>query len=175
MQIKKAEIAARHEHHLVPRISKEAFLTAEIDNFGPFQLLDGPASVYYQGTFIGKTNSNTSSLSDTLLAGRGRDPAVQVLRVQQRDVQSKRFLGAQVRQEITAQMVVRSSKEVAVLVVVEDQIPLAPSADITIESSALRAAEESTDKGLHRRKLELPAGGKIELKQSINIRYRAGI
>ncbi len=171
--LKKVEVPARFVYHLVPRVSKEAFLTAEIDQFGQLQLLDGPASVYYQGTYIGKTQINTSSLSDTLLVGLGRDPSVQAIRVQQRDVHSKRLLGSQVRQELAAQIVVRSSKEVAVQVVVEDQIPLAPNADILIESHSQPAAELFPEKGLQRWKLELPAGGKLELQQSVFIRYRA--
>lgn len=173
VEIKKAEIAARYVYYLVPRLSKEAFLTAEIDNFGQLQLLEGPASVYYQGTYVGKTWLNTGSLSDTMLVGLGRDPGLQAVRIQQRDEKSRRAMSSQVRQEVITQLVVRSSKEVAVQVVLDDQVPTSNNSELQIDYSAVPAAELLPDKGLQRWKFEIAAGSKQEFLQTVNIRYRA--
>ncbi|MDP2188344.1 MAG: mucoidy inhibitor MuiA family protein [Sphingobacteriaceae bacterium] len=173
IEIKKTEIYARFVYHLVPRVSKEAFLTAEIDNFGLLQLLDGPATVYYQGTYVGKTWLNTGSLSDTLLVGLGRDPGLQAVRVQQRDEKSRRAMSGQVRQEVVSLLVVRSSKEVAVQVVLDDQVPTSNQGDLQIDYSAVPAAELLPELGVQRWKFEIAPGGKQEFLQTVNIRYRA--
>lgn len=173
LEIKKTEIEVRYIYHLVPRVSKEAFLTAEINRFGQLQLLDGPATVYYQGTYVGKTWISTSSLSDTLLVGLGRDPGLQAVRVQQRDEKSRRAMSGQVRQEVVSLLVVRSSKEVAVQVVLDDQVPTSNHGDFQIDYSALPAAELLPELGVQRWKFEIAPGGKQEFLQTVNIRYRS--
>jgi len=174
LQVKRVELPVSYVYHLVPRVSREAFLSAEITNFSQLQLLDGPASVYYMGTYIGSTLISTAGLSDTLVVGLGRDPGVQAIRVQGSDQQSRRFASGYVRQEVSAQIVVRSSKDVPVQVVVEDQVPSTQQYDVQIEMKSQPEGLLVPAEGLIRWQLELPAGGRIDLQQTLHLRYRSG-
>ena len=174
LQLKRVEVPANYVYHLAPRVSREAFLSAELTNFSQLQLLDGTASVYYMGTYIGSTHISTASLSDTLVVGLGRDPGVQAIRVQGSDQQSRRFASGYVRQELSAQIVVRSSKDVPVQVVVDDQVPSANHYDVQIEMKSQPEGQLLPSEGLIRWQFELPAGGRIDLQQQLMLRYRLG-
>lgn len=169
--IRKAEVEADYVYQLVPRISREAFLTARIPQFQKLGLLAGEASVYYQGTFIGKTNIQPHQLSDTLLLGLGRDPSVQAVRVQEADRISRRALGSN-KQEFNSTLAIRSSKEVAVKVVVEDQVPISEYEYVSVEITTLPKADHDVKKGLLSWQFTLPARGSQSLDEKVVIRSR---
>lgn len=169
--IRKAEVEADYVYQLVPRISREAFLTARIPQFQKLGLLAGEASVYYQGTFIGKTNIQPHQLSDTLLLGLGRDPSVQAVRVQEADRISRRALGSN-KQEFISTLAIRSSKEVAVKVVVEDQVPISEYEYVSVEITTLPKADHDVKKGLLSWQFTLPARGSQSLDEKVVIRSR---
>lgn len=169
--IRKAEVEAEYVYQLVPRISREAFLTARIPQFQKLGLLAGEASVYYQGTFIGKTGIQPHQLSDTLLLGLGRDPSVQAVRVQEADRISRRALGSN-KQEFNSALAVRSSKEVAVKVVVEDQVPISQYEYVTVEVTTLPKAEHDVKRGLLIWQFTLPAKGSLSLDEKVVIKSR---
>jgi uncharacterized protein (TIGR02231 family) len=169
--IRKAEVEADYVYQLVPRISREAFLTARLPQFQKLGLLAGEASVYYQGTFIGKTNIQPHQLSDTLLLGLGRDPSVQAVRVQEADRISRRALGSN-KQEFNSTLAIRSSKEVAVKVVVEDQVPISEYEYVSVEITTLPKADHDVKKGLLSWQFTLPARGSQSLDEKVVIRSR---
>lgn len=169
--VRKAEVSAEYVYHLVPRLSRDAFLVARIPQFQQLGLLAGEASVYYQGTFIGRTPIQPQQLSDTLLLGLGRDPSVQAVRVQDADRLSKRVLGSN-KQEINSTLAIRSSKEVAVKVVVEDQVPISEYEHLTVEVTTLPKAELDTRRGLLSWQFSLPAQGSMSLSEKVVIRSK---
>lgn len=169
--VRKAEVSAEYVYHLVPRVSRDAFLVARIPQFQQLGLLAGEASVYYQGTFIGRTPIQPQQLSDTLLLGLGRDPSVQAIRVQDADRLSKRVIGSN-KQEINSTLAIRSSKEVAVKVVVEDQVPISEYEQVTVEVTTLPKAELDTRRGLLSWQFSLPAQGSMSLSEKVVIRSK---
>ncbi len=169
--VRKAEVAAEYVYHLVPRVSRDAFLVARIPQFQQLGLLAGEASVYYQGTFIGRTPIQPQQLSDTLLLGLGRDPSVQAVRVQDADRLSKRALGSN-KQEFNSTLAIRSSKEVAVKVVVEDQVPISEYEQVTVEVTTLPKAELDARRGLLIWQFSLPAQGSMSLSEKVVIRSK---
>lgn len=169
--VRKAEVAAEYVYHLVPRVSRDAFLVARIPQFQQLGLLAGEASVYYQGTFIGRSPIQPQQLSDTLLLGLGRDPSVQAVRVQDADRLSKRALGSN-KQEFNSTLAIRSSKEVAVKVVVEDQVPISEYEQVTVEVTTLPKAELDARRGLLTWQFSLPAQGSMSLSEKVVIRSK---
>lgn len=169
--VRKAEVSAEYVYHLVPRVSRDAFLVARIPQFQQLGLLAGEASVYYQGTFIGRTPIQPQQLSDTLLLGLGRDPSVQAVRVQDADRMSKRILGSN-KQEINSTLAIRSSKEVAVKVVVEDQVPISEYEEVSVEVTTLPKADLDAARGLLSWQLSLPAKGSLSLSEKVVIRSK---
>lgn len=169
--VRKAEVSAEYVYHLVPRVSRDAFLVARIPQFQQLGLLAGEASVYYQGTFIGRTPIQPQQLSDTLLLGLGRDPSVQAVRVQDADRLSKRILGSN-KQEINSTLAIRSSKEVAVKVVVEDQVPISEYEEVSVEVTTLPKADLDARRGLLTWQFNLPAQGSLSLSEKVVIRSK---
>lgn len=169
--VRKAEVSAEYVYHLVPRVSRDAFLVARIPQFQQLGLLAGEASVYYQGTFIGRTPIQPQQLSDTLLLGLGRDPSVQAVRVQDADRLSKRVIGSN-KQEINSTLAIRSSKEVAVKVVVEDQVPISEYEEVSVEVTTLPKADLDARRGLLTWQFNLPAQGSLSLSEKVVIRSK---
>lgn len=169
--VRKAEVAAEYVYHLVPRVSRDAFLVARIPQFQQLGLLAGEASVYYQGTFIGRTPIQPQQLSDTLLLGLGRDPSVQAVRVQDADRLSKRALGSN-KQEFNSTLAIRSSKEVAVKVVVEDQVPISEHEQVSVEVTTSPKADLDAGRGLLSWQFSLPAQGSLSLSEKVVIRSK---
>jgi hypothetical protein len=84
---------------------------------------------------------------------------------------SKRILGSN-KQEINSTLAIRSSKEVAVKVVVEDQVPISEYEEVSVEVTTLPKADLDAARGLLSWQLSLPAKGSLSLSEKVVIRSK---
>ncbi len=139
------DIDAQYEYYAAPKIESAAFLTARIINWQELNLLPGEASLYVEGTFIGKSFLDLFNASDTLSLSLGRDKGVQVKRTLLKESSQKRFLGSNKIDSRTYEIMVRNNKNVAINIVVEDQFPISPSKEIEVDNTKATEAEKDND------------------------------
>lgn len=74
------ELEALYEYYCVPKLDGDAFLTAKVLHWDEYNFLEGEASLFFEGKYIGKSIVDTRSITDTLTLSLGRDGNVLVKR-----------------------------------------------------------------------------------------------
>jgi len=132
---------AEYEYYAAPKITEDAFLTAKISGFDQINLISGEASVFFEGTFLGKTLLDVQTATDTLKISLGVDKNVVIKREKQKDFNEKQFIGSSQRDSRHFVIDIKNRKSQAINLIVEDQLPLATSSDITVEKQEISKAK----------------------------------
>ncbi|RAJ83253.1 uncharacterized protein (TIGR02231 family) [Chitinophaga dinghuensis] len=130
--IKELEIPASYQYFAIPKLEKAAYLTASVTEWEQLNLLDGEASIFYEGTYIGKTLLDLQSGADSLQISLGKDKQVVVNRTMQKDESKKGFLGGKTTFSKSWEISVRNNKGIPVNVIVQDQLPIKTSSEMEV-------------------------------------------
>jgi len=145
VEIKEEAVPAKYEHAAVPKISPDVFLTAKLVDWERLNLLPGEASLFLEGTFVGKTYLDPRHTADTLTLSLGRDALVQVKRTKLREQSRNLFLGGNRVESVAYEISVRNTRQQPIALVLEDQFPLSHFKEVSIQDrEAPGAAEDET-------------------------------
>lgn len=125
-----------------------AFLIARLTDWSGFNLLQGQANLFFEGTFVGQTILNPKAFSDTLDISLGRDKSISIKRESIAEYSQKRTLGSNKIESRSFQTSVRNQKNKQINLTIYDQIPIAATSQITINVEELSegALDEETGK-----------------------------
>ena len=171
VSVKDEMIKADYKHYAVPKLDKDAYLLAEIADWGKLNLLPGEANIIFEGTYVGKSFIDPNSTSDTLNLTLGRDKRVVVKREKLMDYSSVKFLGSNKLQKFTYQITVKNTKSEVINLLLKDQYPLTTTKEIEVELTDNGGAEVNTDLGVLNWKLKLGAGETQKIKFSYTVKY----
>lgn len=139
VDIKEITAPAQYQYYVVPKLDRDAFLTAQVPDWESLSLLSGEANLYLEGTFVGKTFINTQTAEDTLSISLGRDKNVSVERVKLKDFSKKAFLSDKTTQSRGYEISVRNKKSTPLSIIIEDQVPLTSSDNFSVSFEANEA------------------------------------
>jgi hypothetical protein len=154
VEIKEENIKAEYQYVCVPKLETNAFLTAQIVDWEQYNLLEGEANLYFEGTFMGKTLLKTNSVEDTLKLSLGRDKNIVVTRTKLKDFSKTSFLSSKIKASRGYEIKIRNKKSVPISIVIEDQIPIVSEKSIEVEYEN-KGAEYDKDKGKLAWKIDL--------------------
>lgn len=134
-------------HYLsIPKLDPGAFLIAEVTDWSSLNLLSGPANLFFENTYVGRSQLRADQITDTLRLSLGRDPHVMVQRKKVQEYHHRQFIGN--RQEETRgwQITVQNQKNQAIDMVLLDQIPLSGQSNIevSVENKSQATIDPST-------------------------------
>ncbi len=154
VEIKEDEISATYEHFCVPKIDLDVFLNAKIIDWEKYKLLEGEASLFVDGTYLGKSKLNLSN-KDTLNLSFGRDKNVLVTRTKLKDFQKRQFIGSSKSEQRAYEISVRNTKNETINLVLEDQFPISKIKEVSVEDKDAPEAEinEETGKIIWKKKI----------------------
>lgn len=132
VSIRDLDIPAVYEYHTAPKLDPSAYLLAGITNWEELNLLEGEASIYYEGAYLGKTLLNLQTASDTLFISLGKDKDIVINRKLQKDYAKQQFFGNAQTVTHNWEIVVKNNKREPVRILVEDQLPISTQKDIEI-------------------------------------------
>lgn len=161
------EIKGEFRHFSVPKLDPEAYLVAYIRQ----DLLSGKANIYFEGAFVGETFINTHQAQDSMLIALGRDPKVQISRVQTTDFSRRKVIGGNLQQEYAYEITVRNTKKEAVTLTLLDQIPVSQTADIKVDEVEPGAATLDPETGKLTWTLTLKPGETLKLRFGYRVTY----
>ncbi len=165
------DIDASYKHYSVPKLDKDAYLLAEIADWGKLNLLPGEANIIFEGTYVGKSFIDPTSTNDTLNLTLGRDKRVTVKRDKLIDYSSVKFLGANKLQKFTYQITVKNTKKEAINLLLKDQFPLTTNKEIEVELVDDGGADVNKELGILNWKLKLNAGESKKIKFTYTVKY----
>lgn len=127
------QLPTTYNYLIVPKVEQAAFLIARITDWESLNLLPGNANIYFNNTYVGKTNINPLALADTLSLSLGRDRAIEVKRTQLTDKSSERILATNAKKTMAFEIEIRNGKAIPIEVIIKDHIPVSQKESIKVE------------------------------------------
>ncbi len=171
VEVDRYELPADYEYFAIPKISKDAFLLANIVDWGKYNLLEGEANIFFENTYIGKTILETRYVSDTLSISLGRDKNILVSREKIKDYNTKKFFGTKKEDTRAWKITVRNNKSQPVNFVLLDQIPVSTLSEIEVEIQDLSKGSLNEETGETKWKMLLKPNDKKELEIKYKVKY----
>ena len=169
--LKEIRLPASYKYYAAPKLDKEAFLLAEITDYGKYNLLKGEANIIFEGMYVGKTWVNPGQTSDTLNLSMGRDKKVSIKREKVVDKSGTKFLSSKKEQTFTYDIIIRNNKKEAVSMKIEDQIPLSTDKEIEIELKDKDGAKINSENGLLTWEINLKPNETKKIRLSYLVKY----
>lgn len=162
------DFKADYQYYAVPKVTQDAFLTAKITDFNEVNFISGEASIFFEGTYLGKSLLDIQN-TDTLTISLGVDKNVSVKREKQKGYTERQFIGSSQKDTRHFVIDVKNRKSQTVNLTIEDQLPVATNSDITIEKQELSKAklDEITGKLTWQFLLQPNEQKKIDLKYQV--------
>jgi hypothetical protein len=162
---------ATYKYFAAPVKDKDAYLIGCIADWEGLQLLPGEANIIFEGTYIGKTQLNPGSTSDTLNLTLGKDRRVVITREKLKDFSSVKFLGNKKLQTFTYEITVKNNKKEAIQLQVKDLFPIPTDKEIEVELLDFSGADVDKEKSFLTWNMELKSGESRKLRMSYSVRY----
>ncbi|SDC95219.1 mucoidy inhibitor MuiA family protein [Williamwhitmania taraxaci] len=164
-------VPAFFNYESTPKLDKAVFLSAGITGWEAFNLMDGQANLYFEGTYVGSTYLDTKNASDTMSISLGRDKAISINREKVKDFSATQMLSSQRKDTRTWEITVRNNKAQKIALILEDQIPLSSNSDIVVEKGDLSGAELEEKTGKLTWKLNMEPKETKKIKFSYSVKY----
>lgn len=169
--LKEIKLPATYKYYAAPRVDKEAFLLAEINDYSKYNLLPGEANIIFEGMYVGKTTINPNQTTDTLNLSMGRDKKINIKREKVVDKSGTKFLSAYKEQTFTYDLTVRNNKKEEIQMLLKDQYPLSTDKEISIELLENGNAKVNKETGILTWDLKLSPNETKKIRISYKVRY----
>ncbi len=162
---------ATFKHYSLPKVEKDAYLLARITGWEDLDLIEGPANVYFGGTFVGQSYVNPRSVNDTLDLSFGRDSKVIVTRTKIKDFNNEKVMGNNRKMTYSYEMVIKNNRKTAINIDLEDQKPISQSNEIVVEVTEASKGQINPDDGKVSWKFLIPPGESQKIIYTYTIKY----
>jgi hypothetical protein len=169
VEINQLDVNADYQYAVIPKLSTNVFLTANLTDWNKYNLLSGDANIFFEGTYVGKTKLDANSTADTLNISLGTDKNIQVSRTLQKELTQRQSIGSNRKDTRDWVIEVRNRKKQSVNLLVEDQVPVSQNTAIEVENQQLSGGnlDASTGKVAWNLKLSPQNDKKLELKYQV--------
>jgi uncharacterized protein (TIGR02231 family) len=161
--VRNSDLNATYKYYTVPKLDPGVYLMAEILKLDELQLVPAAANIFFDGTYMGETYLDPTSMNDTLRLSLGKDPNIIVKRILLKKEMKERIIDKDKERTFAYEISMKNLKGTAVELVIEDQIPVTTNAEIVIEPVNLDKAEydKTTGKLVWRVKLDAKESKKV--------------
>ncbi|MFA7419354.1 MAG: DUF4139 domain-containing protein [Melioribacteraceae bacterium] len=171
LAIKDYSVKANYEYYAVPKLDNNAFLVALLTDWNEFNLLPGEANIYFENSFVGKTNINPETTKDTLAVSLGRDENISVSREQLKDFTEDKFLSSDIERTFAYEVKIKNNKKGSVKLTVEEQIPISQQEDIAVKLIETSGGKYNQETGELKWDVNIDAGKSITKKLVFSVRH----
>jgi hypothetical protein len=171
IKIKEVSFPVNYVYYAVPKLDKDVFLTAEIIDWQQLNLISGKTSIYYQGTFTGKSYLDANTLGDTLNVSLGRDKSILVKREGNKKMFDKKIIGSNIKETVGYDITIKNNKGSALKIVIEDQLPISDKKSIEIEMLENANAKIDEKTGELKWELNLEPNEKNLINYKYSVKY----
>lgn len=169
--LKDLKLPATYKYYAVPKVEKEAFLLAELNDYSKYNLLPGEANIIFEGMYVGKTMINPNQTQDTLNLSMGRDKKISIKREKVVDKSGTKFLSSYKEQTFTYDIIVRNNKKEEINILLKDQYPLSTDKEMTVELLDKDGAKANEETGVLTWEIKLKPNETKKYRISYKIKY----
>lgn len=171
VEVTSYNLPATYQHFCIPKVDRDAFLLARITGWEDLDLVEGPANVYYAGTYIGQSYIYTRSVDDTLALSLGRDNKVIVTRTKQKDLTSVKSIGSTKKESYAYDITVKNNRKAPIHIEIQDQVPVSKQGDIEVETLETSKGELDSPTGKLKWNMTLAPGESKKMTLAFSIKY----
>ncbi|MGL4596769.1 MAG: DUF4139 domain-containing protein [Bacteroidia bacterium] len=164
-------LSATYEYRAVPKIEREAFLLARITGWEQSDLVEGPANIYFGGTYVGQSYIYTRSVDDTLDLSLGRDQKLVVTRTKLKEFNSEKSSTTTRKETYSYEMVIKNTRNAPVHVMLIDQIPISQDAEIIVTQMEVSGGNVDPATGFVEWGFDIPPGQTVKVVITYSIKY----
>ena len=147
VSLQELHLKADYKYYTAPRVDKEVYLVASVEDYSKYNLLAGEANIVFEGLYVGKTYIDPNQTSETLNLTMGNDKKISVKREKVVEKSQTKFISGSKEQIFTYDITLRNNKKEKIDLVLKDQYPVGIEKSIEIE--LLEASKASVDEQTH--------------------------
>jgi len=166
--IKIADLDANYKYYSLPKLDQSVYLVAQLSKLDELGLVPAQANIFFDGSYVGETYIDPTTMEDTLNLSLGRDPNIIVKRTLLKKDCKEKIVGDKVEKTQSYAIEVKNLKANAIELVIQDQLPITQNADITIEAMDLGKGEYDSRTGMIEWKLDL----KSKESKTVNFSFK---
>jgi uncharacterized protein (TIGR02231 family) len=155
--VKQSELNTSFRYYAVPKLDPGVYLVAQMTKLDELQLVPAKANIFFDGTYIGETYLDPTTMDDTLNLSLGKDPNIVVKRTLLKNQSKERIIQDKKERSFAYNIEVRNLKSSEIELIIQDQIPLTTNPEISIEKSNLGKGTIDEKTGLIEWNLKLKA------------------
>ncbi|HPN70442.1 MAG TPA: DUF4139 domain-containing protein, partial [Saprospiraceae bacterium] len=169
------DIPADYNYHIVPKVEKAAYLNAKLHDWRNLNLLAGETNIYFEGSFIGKSIIEPSTLLDTMSLSLGKDASVVVDYTEIRDFHVRSEFRNKESQKKEFEIGVKNFKNKTVQVSIFDQFPISTDKSIKVSDQKYKEGGVlNPDTQIIEWRYALQPGQTEKLRVSYQVEYPLG-
>lgn len=171
VEVTQHKLDATYKHYCIPKVDRDAFLLARITKWESLDLVEGPANIYFGGTFVGQSYIKPRSLDDTLDLSLGRDKKIIVTRTKTKDLTSVKTIGNSKRESYGYEFNIKNNHKGNINIDVIDQLPVSRNTEIAIESVNVSKAGKEDATGELKWNMNIAPGETKKFELAYVIKY----
>ncbi|MGM0582264.1 MAG: mucoidy inhibitor MuiA family protein [Bacteroidota bacterium] len=155
IDLKRYDMEAEYRYIAIPKLDKNAYLVAGIANWDQYNLMEGEAKLFFEGSFVGTSILNANATIDTLKISLGNDKSIVIDRNKIDDFSKSSFIGFNRNKKLGFDIKVRNTKSQKVDLTLYDQVPVSLRDDIEVSVEKLSKANYNEKTGELRWDMEI--------------------
>ena len=165
--ISNTDLAANYKYYTVPKMDASVYLVAQISKLDELQLVPAKANIFFDGSYIGETYIDPTSMEDTLSLSLGKDPNLIVKRTLLKKECKEKVIGDKIERTNIFQIEIKNLKSTNAVIVIQDQMPITQNNEIIIEPTNTGKAKHDLVTGM----LEWEINLKTKESKTLNFSY----
>ena len=166
--IKNVDLNADFKYYTVPKYDNSAYLVAELTKLDELQLVPAKANIFFDGSYLGETYLDPTTIDDTLQLSLGKDPNIIVKRTLLKKESKDKVIGTKKERTFAFSIEVKNLKSKSIDIIIQDQLPVTQNADIEIAALELSKGDLDERTGIIEWKYTIKPKG----KKDIIIKYK---
>jgi uncharacterized protein (TIGR02231 family) len=169
--IKVADLSADYTYYSIPKLDNGVYLVAQLSKLDELGLVPAQANIFFDGTYIGGTYIDPTTLEDTLNLSLGKDPNIMVKRNLLKEESKEKTLGDKKEKTMSYAIEVKNQKATEIDIIVLDQLPITQNGDIEIEKLDIGKGTLDESTGIIQWKFGLKTKESKKLNFSYKVKY----
>ena len=169
--VKNAELNADFKYYTAPKYDKGVYLVAQISKLDELQLVPAKANIFFDGSYIGETYLDPTTMDDTLNLSLGKDPNIIVKRTFLKHESKDKVVGTKIEKRYAYSIEIKNLKSTTIEVVIQDQLPITQNADIEIDAMELSKGDLDKRTGIIEWKVTLRPKATKDILFKYEVKY----
>ncbi len=171
VQINEFSLNAEYNYYAAPKLIESAFLLAQITGWEQYNFLQGSASIFFEGTYVGNSSIDPQNTNDTLDISLGRDESIIISRTKIKDFESQRVIGVNKKETYGYEIEIRNNKNTNISIIIDDQFPISTNKDIEVEQIEKSGAKYNETSGKLSWEFDLKSRESKKLEMKYSVKY----